>query len=353
LLGRPSVFASDAEQDEALHARRQVLENERRIPGMPDYKECHLLPFDMGEIKLFVGKYIDLLKTHGDTETSPDSIEKFMKLLRRRQGVRLVELAARPVQLKMLMEVLPGYGRDMDSLTTAILYSEFIDLVIRRELTKEARKSFSIVERRRFASLLCYWMWEAGGGRTQINASELPSSLFDTFVSMDTPVDLAKRDLLTGCFLERKPPDGLYLSHRSFLEFLVAERLVEMIKVKDDRILSLPYVSEEIVRFFTQLIGDNAFHKWYQWMWALKGVRTVSEQSVRLFEATCRDREVVLPERFFAMLAGKEWATTSLAASGPALEDIPELKLADIQKRQHKSPHRLTGVTKKKQFRAR
>jgi len=249
LLGRPSAFLSEGEYNEALHGRRKVLDSERMIPGWPDYREFHLLPFDRAQIEEYIEKYILLVRDDGYKTSVTQGPRAFLDALYQRKEKGLLDLASRPVQLKMLVEILPSYEGDVDDLTVSVLYSEFIDLVIRRELEKEARRSYSVKERHSFAVDLAYWMWKTGSG-TQTVVSRIPESIFQPYSREGIDSDAVRRDLLSGCFLEAKPPEGLYFPHRSFLEFLVAEGLLEMVRKRDTSVLSCPVIPPEIAQFF-------------------------------------------------------------------------------------------------------
>src|SRR5262249_44644950 len=155
-------------------------------------------------------------KTKAEQDTR-HRISKYLADIESPHGKRLVDLAARPVQLRMLMEVLPEYTGRLDRLTVAILYSEFIDLLLRREAAKPARSAFSKEQRKRFAARLAYWMWR-DDQRSEIDSFSIPDHLFAGYIE-NLPQDVrpgdVRRDLLSGAFLERKPPNKIYFPHRS------------------------------------------------------------------------------------------------------------------------------------------
>ena len=120
---------------------------------------------------------------------------------------RLANLAARPVQLKMLLEILPSTDQDPDSMSVAILYAEFVDLIIRREMEKIARSRFDHKKRRTFVRELAWWMWTKSPG-LGVQSSRLPRGLFTSYAGPDDDLADVTRDLLSACFLESKPPEG-------------------------------------------------------------------------------------------------------------------------------------------------
>jgi hypothetical protein len=353
LLGRPSAFLNDAEYNEALHGRRPLLNKEKEIPGWPDYHEYHLLPFQLEQIIEYINKHVSYLKSkHELTAEITDQIKNVMKTLKSKREKRLTDLVSRPVQLKMLLEILPSYGGSLDNLTTAILYSEFIDLVIRRELTKKAREEYSVQDRRRFASDLAFWMWQNNMG-TEIVASKIPEKMFEKYMRPNISKDSVKRDLLAGCFLERKPPEGLYLPHRSFLEFLVAEKLVDMVMNKNKEVLEIDYVTPEISSFFIEIIGRNAVGEWREWMRKLADDHIkVSPSCINLLKSSCEIHEFTLSNKLIAPLLGisVEVLAERKAVSKPSMEDVLAKKTRH-KKKQTNSSRKETSAIRKRGYR--
>jgi len=58
LGGRPTVFLSSEEYQEALHGRRRVLGNWKAIPGWPEFQEVHLKHFSEAQIGAFATAYL-------------------------------------------------------------------------------------------------------------------------------------------------------------------------------------------------------------------------------------------------------------------------------------------------------
>jgi hypothetical protein len=260
LLGRPSAFLTGEEQDEALHGRVRRLGLDRHVPGWPNYRELHLRPFSRQQVTTFVQQYLDNLpqaKTNDDERRH--RLTKYLGNLESPQGKRLLDLASRPVQLGMLMELLPEYTGPIERLTVAMLYEAFIDLLLRRESAKPARAAFTPEQRLRFAARVAYWMWQ-DDQRSDVDVRKVPEALFDGYldnVSRDVqPLDI-KRDLLNGGFLDRKPPNIFFFPHRSFQEYLVAEHLVAGLRDKSD-LVDCPYLTPEARSFFIELAGRKA-----------------------------------------------------------------------------------------------
>ncbi|EMS79880.1 translation initiation factor IF-2 N-terminal domain-containing protein [Desulfotignum phosphitoxidans] len=347
LLGRPTAFISEAEYIEAIQGKRSIGGTLKQIPGWPEYKEYRLLRFELKQIKEYVQKYKTTKIFQGQ---KPHQINRFYNILERYKKHKLLDLASRPVQLKMLLQILPHYKGSLDIFTETILYSEFVELIIRRDLKKRARSAYNLKERRLFASKLAFWMWQ-NDATLEISVSSIPDDIFKGFERKDVHIDAVKRDLISGCFLEKKPPEGLYLPHRSFLEFLVADWLVRLVERKDENLLEIPFVSPEIIAFFNELVGKKNVLEWRDWLRRISKNRAIEEQCVELFKETCkyyniRVTSTLLNElRHIKPQKKKENSIDELKAS----EDLDNYPIK--KRKQKKMPHRLGGVTKKKNLR--
>jgi hypothetical protein len=266
LSGRPSAFLTENEQMEALHGVARGTTRTFRIPDWPDYQELHLLPFTRDQIAKFIGEYISERANRGvSMQHLTPSVDDLT------DDSHIYRLASRPVQLKMLLEVLPIWDKRLDSLTVSALYSIFIDLLIKREMDKLSRRLFSQVERREFARDLAWWMWTENNV-TGISGARIPDVLFERFKRRDADIGEVRRDLLTACSIDRKAPEGYYFPHRSFQEFLVAEHLVELAKsgklpIEGTSIL----ITQEIREFFAGMIGLAEKKRFKAWLWDHRG----------------------------------------------------------------------------------
>ncbi len=259
LLGRPTAFLSDAEQQYVLHGLRRAAEGGTREQGWPDYEEIQLQPFSRAQVREFLVGYTNYRVSEAQIPiTDPDDVLRRIDTLDPR---KLSDLAARPVQLRILSEVLPQWRGDVSELTLAILYSLFINMVIEREQEKLTRRRFDVRERRDFARRLAFWLWLTPAAAMSVDASRIPAELFPAPKGDDSH-DGVRRDMISACFLDRKFGGALFFPHRSFQEFLVAEHIVLNVRQSyiDIRMLSVA-VRPEIAEFVTQIAEPDDFEK--------------------------------------------------------------------------------------------
>ena len=359
LLGRPTAFVTEEEHNEALHGRRRINRQDRRLPDWPDYMEVNIQPFTRMQVKQYLLKVIQSIENEENRENKAKVSHKFRRYFDRIEGPegrRLIELVSRPVQLKMLAEILPDYDGDFSNMTVAMLYEEFIDLVIRRELDKDSRRSFGVKDRRRFAGKLAFLLWQ-NDQKNEIDASKIPDEFFEEFSkSADDDLSAIRRDLLSGCFLEKKPPNSFFFPHRSFQEYLVADRLAEVVKTGNGDLVDCPYLTNEILSFFVELMGRHGISAWRKKV--ERNEHHLNNHALELMQASCvyynfpikvdstgkvvTSKEISKEER--------ERLTKRLLIGDIVSRKSHEEKAKRPKKRQRRSPHKQEGVTRKKMY---
>ncbi len=273
ILGRPTAFLSDEEFNHAIKGIRIVGEEQMREPGWPEYQPIELRPFARQQIRTFLHRYIShqrnaITNVAKESKISFKELRKFDKAeeaIAQISDKRLIDLARRPVQLRMLAEVLPQWKKDVDELTVCILYQFFIDLMIEREMQKEVRRFYSADVRRHFAGDLAFWMW-IQRGTMNLTEAQIPDEVVAPYGHRDENLDAVRRDLLSACFLERKLGGAFYFPHRSFQEFLVAETICRRI---GDAARPIPFgdvntaVTVEVGLFIEGLVGRKHLSGWH------------------------------------------------------------------------------------------
>lgn len=219
LLGRPSAFMSE---EEHLHVLRGIKKTEgfsKRLPNWPEYQELEICEFTQEERRSFIEKYtpiaISQLSSAALQENEENRISQLVRLSDSEPGV-----FSKPVHLKILTEIAADPNIDLLSLETDFskwkLYKLFIDCLIDREMSKTSRKDLSKGQRQEFLRNLCEWLWIDRQAQTSFGLASLPFNYEEDEL----------RELLIGAMLEKKDGDNYYFAHRSFPEFILAERIV-------------------------------------------------------------------------------------------------------------------------------
>ncbi len=217
LFGRPTAFMNEREYQWAVHAR-PIDERELTLEIRSDYEEIELEPLDLARIKRFIREYC-----RWKYPKHPDLLARANHLLIERNNQRLQEIAKRPVQLMMILELMPELRSPLDEITHATVYSLFVDELIRREKRKKSRRH-SKADYRRFAQRVAVWLWGRGGSR-EIEASQIGPEVLTSFINNPDEIDVVRRAFVSGSFLSAKGGKHLHFPHRSIQEYLIAEFL--------------------------------------------------------------------------------------------------------------------------------
>lgn len=230
LLGRPNAFLSDEEHIYVLRGLKNTPLGQVRDNGWPEYSELELEPLNVEQIQQFLYNYYTLkIEIEADYHNRQKLIHARDYKSKAISDKKIRDISSRPVQLKMLADLLPYTSTPIETLTTALLYSEFIDLILDREFEKESKFNISKDDRRTFSRLVAIYLWENSNDYS-IKFEEIPNELFYHFIPRGSKeIDKIKRDLISGCFLERKLGGSVYFPHKSFQEFFVADEVINRI----------------------------------------------------------------------------------------------------------------------------
>lgn len=261
LLGRPTAFLNDFEHQHALHGIRITNGQELREADWPDYEEIYLASFNQKQVEEFLWRYLSYKIETAQTEKEKKELRniRFSKVSQI-ANKRLRDITKRPVQLKMIAEVLPQWKGEIDNLTISVLYQVFIDLIIEREIEKGASRSkFTVPQRRMFASDIAVWLW-SNKTEMSISPSDIPDEIIRKYINKGDNIEAVRRDLVSACFLERKLGESLYFPHRSFQEFLVAEAILSNLKSGDMSLRDADIlVTDEVSSFLEGLVNTTEF----------------------------------------------------------------------------------------------
>jgi hypothetical protein len=169
------------------------------------------------------------------------------------EKLSLGDVLERPVQAKMLAEVVADPTANISAISRFSLYDMFIKRILRREEEKSARRHLGSQERTHFMRLLAWWLWTEKKTRT-FAANEIPLEIIQKFQIPNVSLEGLRRELLIGSiieernighFLSEKTAGIFYFPHTSFTEFLVA-----------DYIMSSDFMSIDVAKLPIALYGE-------------------------------------------------------------------------------------------------
>jgi hypothetical protein len=248
VLGRPSAFLSEDEQNLVFKGESKVGDQILRTPGAPVYKEIEIADLALERAYSVVGRYASYYRKRDNQ--SIEDIDQRMNALR---SYGIDDIVTRPVHAKMIASLVSDSKVTIRKFTAYDIFDLFIKQTIEREvLEKPVRKAFGIKDRRRFARRVAWTVWRTSN-KQHIETKKIPDNVFKGIIPFGSPdPEAEKRDLIQACFLERKG-SALYFPHRSFQEFLVAEFLLN----EDFEVTDIRYICENINREILLFFSGN------------------------------------------------------------------------------------------------
>jgi len=247
LLGRPDAIITGEEHNVLMKGRQQFSNVEIRDNISAEFEEVRLDFFSKPEYLEFLRQYISCFYDQDDASAYSE---------RRLNEIRTLgvdDLIRRPVQARMLAQILLNPKNSIEKISRYDLYNMFIEDCLSREEEKPQRRKLERSIRKRFMQDLSWWLWAIKRTRT-FTVSDIPNVITRRFVSLDQDQLGQLRELLVGSVVEEQSIGSLvnekdagtfYFPHLSFTEFLVAEYLIERdLNETDITILALSFDGE-------------------------------------------------------------------------------------------------------------
>jgi predicted NACHT family NTPase len=153
LLGRPDAIVSDEEHALLVRGTRRVSDIE-----IPDTIDVEFTEFRLDFFS--TSEYIEFLKNYLSAFCELKHKNEFIKKrLNEITTADLSDILKRPVQARMLAQVLLNPNNSIEKIAKFDLYDIFINECLSREAEKYERKKTDTQVRRRFMQDLAWWLW--------------------------------------------------------------------------------------------------------------------------------------------------------------------------------------------------
>ncbi|WP_457356237.1 NACHT domain-containing protein [Roseateles sp. P5_D6] len=176
------------------------------------------------------------------------------------------DLLARPVHVQLIAELAADPGFDFEGFNRYSLYDHFIRSMVERDTTqKPARKAVALNDRLQFQRDLAWWAWRRPGkSQGSFLRDEIPESLLAQLPDGNSADFEGKRnEYIVSTLTEEKEAGALFFAHRSFQEFLVAERLRLAKPDPNAHIDYSAHLTLDIIAFLTQAPDVHYIAAWY------------------------------------------------------------------------------------------
>lgn len=176
------------------------------------------------------------------------------------------DLLARPVHVQLIAELAADPSFDFEGFNRYSLYDHFIRSMVSRDTTeKPARKAVALNDRLQFQRDLAWWAWRRPGkSQGSFLRDEIPESLLAQLPDGKSADFEGKRnEYIVSTLTEEKEAGVLFFAHRSFQEFLVAERLRLANPDPNSHIDYSTHLTPDIIEFLTQAPELHYIATWY------------------------------------------------------------------------------------------
>ncbi|MFM0514932.1 NACHT domain-containing protein [Paraburkholderia sp. RL17-373-BIF-A] len=270
MLGRPNALPTDARQ--LVFRGMREFENSTSLPD-PNYREWSEVEIDFfndHEINQFLDTY--LLHLTAEQATLPaDFREARVAEIRREVNA---DLLRRPVHAKLVAELASTPTFDLRGFTRHTLYSQFIERLIERDVDgKLARRIIAVADRIVFQRELAWWCWtKPGMSQGSFERDTVPVSLLEGLPNGGaTDIETKLTEYLVATLTEEKEAGVLYFAHRSFLEFLVAEKVRTWTPSADQHVQLAAGLNVDIREFLDAAPDHSHLRNWYATLGASSG----------------------------------------------------------------------------------
>ncbi|MEK7409051.1 MAG: restriction endonuclease [Acidobacteriota bacterium] len=319
LTSRTHYFKDQAQVCELLEGRSPQLTPEgtelyKEIFGRKGFSVAYLRDFTPAQLREYLGR------------ACGDRAAEVAGTIERIAGLR--DIAARPVLLEMIVKSAPrlvSLGREVK---IANLYEAYTEEWLQRQdwrlsLTKEGRTTL--------VQELAARLWETDGARIHYRAlADVLTGLLKDRITTDRDLEMADYEVRTASFLTRDAGGNYGFSHRSFLEFFLAQRTARLLKeagpdqAKASVALRLRSFSPQVIGFLRDLCPAKTLAQVVALVLETPYSRLGSENSLLLYASL--GEEAVQPVRI--ELEGAELAGLSLASLRLARANLRKACLA-------------------------
>lgn len=258
LLGRPNALPSE-ERELVFKGYKRLGDSVIKSPLYTPWLEWRLSFFEPKEAEELL---FQTLLAASNGEKSNDSLQQRTKDVMDHVPHDLLK---RPVHVVLIAEAAADPNFDFEGFNEYMLYSHFVtEMVKRDQIGKRARRDIPLQERLIFQRDLAWWAWARPGvSQGHFYRDEVPSELLiERPDGGATDSDGKRNEYIVSTLTDEKESGVLYFSHRSFQEFLVAERMTLVSNLSSHSHYSR-FLNPEIANFISLSPDREFLNKWH------------------------------------------------------------------------------------------
>jgi hypothetical protein len=273
LLGRPNALPSN-ERELVFRGQERVGEQQVASTTFARWPEWRMAFFDEVETRELLASCLTVFQQQhaGDGRFAYPSgfvAMRIEEILAKVPG----ELLRRPVHVQLLAGLAADPNFDLDGFNEHRLYEHFIREMVQRDTRdKPARRLISLEARLKFQRELAWWAWRRPEGQGHFLRQEVPASILQDLPNGNAIDGDGKRnEYIVSTLTEEKESGVLFFAHRSFQEFLVAERMRLVAPTPAAHAEYSKFMTADVEAFLRQAPDPSFIVDWYKTLQGASG----------------------------------------------------------------------------------
>jgi hypothetical protein len=274
LLGRPNALPSN-ERELVFRAKARVGDQVVASSSFAPWPEWRLAFFDERETAQLLSSCLIVFQSRHARDQRFTYPKDFVSLRVAEIFAQVpAELLQRPVHVQLIADVAADPNFDLRGFNEYSLYDHFIRTMVARDtIEKQARRAIPLDARLAFQRELAWWAWRRPDA-TQgcFFRHDVPAAILRDLPNGNAVDDEGKRnEYIVSTLTEEKESGVLFFAHRSFQEFLVAERMRVVNPTPAAHADYSQYMSEEVSAFLRQAPDQDFILRWHETLQASNG----------------------------------------------------------------------------------
>ena len=274
LLGRPSALPTD-ERKLVFRGVTNVAGAEMQSATFKPWREQRLDIFDRAETERLLRSSLNrtVVRFEGEGRKS-FPVELFEKRVAEILQKVPDDLLERPVHVTLVAQLGADPSFSFDGFTRFTLYEHFITEMVNRDTRdKPARRAIDTAPRMKFQRELAWWAWRRiGVAQGHFERDAVPHDLLQDLPTGNSSSSSGQlNEYIVSTLTEEKESGVFFFAHRSFQEFLVAQRMIIFEATPNMHSEYSRFINDDIAEFLSLAPDQTFWERWFDSLMACKG----------------------------------------------------------------------------------
>lgn len=277
LLGRPNALPSN-ERELVFRGITRVGDQQVASANFPRWPEWKMAFFAEAETNTLLASCLEVYQQQHEREGRFKYPADFVSTRMDEVLAKVPpELLRRPVHVQLLAGLAADPGFDLSGFNEYRLYEHFIRAMVERDTRdKPARRLIGLEPRLEFQRELAWWAWRRPEGQGYFYRHEVPPAILKDLPDGNAAdVDGKRNEYIVSTLTEEKETGVLFFAHRSFQEFLVAERLRMVTPTPVAHTEYSNFMTDDVEAFLRQAPDQKFALQWYMTLQGAAGPITL------------------------------------------------------------------------------